>query len=100
MAYDVLVRFTVNADSDDRAHAIVENLLAARLDPTSTEFQPEPHAVIDSWSLWPEDELGAMLMLGPVSDGNTPRFIPLARLCEAIDWPRNMKRPSSRAHSG
>ena len=51
MAYEVLVRVTVNAETEDGARRLLEDVLAKRLDPTSTEYQDEPHALIDSWAV-------------------------------------------------
>jgi len=51
MAHDVHVRFTMKADSQEQAELLLEDLLVLRLEPTSTEFQPTPHALLDSWGL-------------------------------------------------
>jgi hypothetical protein len=51
MAFDVLARFTINAETEEAARRVLEDLLALRLDPTSTTFQPEPHAVLDCWAV-------------------------------------------------
>lgn len=51
MAYDVLARFTIHAESEEAARKLLEDLLAAHLNPTSTSFQPEPHAVLDCWAV-------------------------------------------------
>ena len=75
MAFDVLVRFTLNSDTYYRAQTTLEDLLIKHLNPTSSEFQPGPHSTLDSWSLWPEEERGVMIMRGPVSHGYAPRFV-------------------------
>ena len=56
MSFDVHVRFTVNAETEDGARRLLEDLLARFLDPTSTAFQDAPHSLLDSWSLRPEGE--------------------------------------------
>lgn len=55
MAFDIHVRFTVNAETEEGATRLLENLLARFLDPTSTAFQDAPHALLDSWALQPEE---------------------------------------------
>lgn len=51
MAYEVLASFTVNAGSEHEARTILEGLLKDYLDPASTDYQPEPHSVLDSWAV-------------------------------------------------
>ena len=51
MAFEVLVRVTVNAETEESAQRLLEDLLAKRLDPASAEYQDEPHAIIDSWAV-------------------------------------------------
>lgn len=55
-AYDVHVRFTVNAGTYEQARRVLEDLLVLYLNPTSTVFQGEPHEVLDSWGLQLEEE--------------------------------------------
>ncbi len=43
-------RLTINAESPEEAKRILEQLLSDYLDPSSTDFQSEPHAVLDSWA--------------------------------------------------
>ena len=54
MSFDVHVRFTVNAETEEGARRLLEDLLVRFLDPTSTAFQDSPHTLLDSWSLQPE----------------------------------------------
>jgi hypothetical protein len=55
-AFDVHVRFTLNAATEDDARRLLEDLLARYLNPESTVFQDEPHLILDSWALQPEEE--------------------------------------------
>lgn len=47
--YEIPVVFVVAGNSEREAAEVLCDLLEKRVNPRSTDFQPEPHYVLDSW---------------------------------------------------